>query len=400
MDLAAFRQLLTPTGQQALAEAEALQPREADLLPLLERLRKRYPPALATLALETALLRQAAVTKFPQAHQMYFTRPALEQASNWDTACYRASRMAGFTSYLDLGCSIGGDTLALAEQGHVFGLELDALRLAMAQANALAAGMSENISLIQADLMRPLPVRFQPAMAWFCDPARRSGERRLRSVHTYQPPLTVVQEWLAACPAGAVKLSPGVRLEEVTSYAAEVEFISLRGQLKEAILWFGPFRQAERRATLLPAQRSLYRRAEDPPCPPLPLSDPQGYLYEPDPAILRAGLVQELGWQIGAAQMDEDIAYLTSDRLVQTPFARSWRIESWLPFSVKHLRQQLRQQRVSRVVVKKRGSPLQPEQAIQLLKLNKAASQEGEERVVFLTHLRGRPVAVICFPPA
>jgi hypothetical protein len=117
---------------------------------------------------------------------------------------------------------------------------------------------------------------------------------------------------------------------------------------------------------------------------------PGVYIYEPDPAVLRAGLVQALGARIDAWQIDADIAYLSSDRLVQTPFARAWTVEDWMPFSLKRLRAYLRQRNVGRVTVKKRGSPLQPEELIHKLRL------EGEEeRVLFLTHVQGRAAVII-----
>ncbi len=75
------------------------------------------------------------------------------------------------------------------------------------------------------------------------------------------------------------------------------------------------------------------------------LSEPQAYLYEPDPSVLRAGLVRTLGLQLEAAQLDPDIAYLTSDRLVETPFAKAYQVEDWLPFNLKRLRSLLRRER-------------------------------------------------------
>ena len=123
------------------------------------------------------------------------------------------------------------------------------------------------------------------------------------------------------------------------------------------------------------------------------ISEPQAYLYEPDPSILRAGMVTNLGEQLDAFQLDVDIAYLTSGKLTPTPFARAWAVEDWFPFGLKRLRAYLRQRRVGQVVVKKRGSPLQPEALIHDLRL-----AGDQERVVFLTHLRGRPIVIICFP--
>jgi hypothetical protein len=217
------------------------------------------------------------------------------------------------------------------------------------------------------------------------------------SVRAYRPPLDIVLDWLPAYPALGVKISPGVKLAELDGYNAELEFISLNGQLKEAVLWFGPFRTAHTRATVLPGPHSLSPDGSlwtnfEPPASTLPLREPQAVLYEPDPAVLRAGLVEALGQQLGAAQLDPDIAYLTAAGLTATPFARAWIVEDWFPFQLKRLRAYLRARGVGRVTVKKRGSPLEPEALIKKLRLR------GEEsRVVVLTHLRGRPIVVICF---
>ena len=128
----------------------------------------------------------------------------------------------------------------------------------------------------------------------------------------------------------------------------------------------------------------------------LPLRPPGRYLYEPDPAVLRAGLVAPLGGQIQAAQLDPDIAYLTSDQYQATPFARAWQVLDWMPFQLKRLRQYLRQRGIGRLVVKKRGSPLEPEKLIRDLRL------EGEQlAVLFLTHLQGKPITILAeeIPP-
>lgn len=392
MDLAAFRALLTPTGQEALSAAEALAPREEDFLPYFQALSRHFAEDLARAALEIAILHRQAERKFPFSQRLYLTREALEQASSWEVAHYRAGRFQGASLVLDLACSIGGDTFALAQVAPTTGMDIDPLRLAMAQANLKALGLSP--SLLRADLNHPLPFSPISGMGLFFDPARRAGHRRVFSVHAYQPPLTVINDWLRRAPALGVKLSPGVKLDELRCFAAEVEFISLRGELKEAVLWFGPLRSAWRRATLLPEGHTLATsEGETITRPPLPLSEPRRYIYEPDPAILRAGLVADLGRRLEAAQLDADIAYLTADHYQPTPFARAWAVEDWMPFNLKRLRAYLRARGVGRVSVKKRGSPLQPQALIHDLRLS-----GDEERVLFLTHLRGEPIVIVARP--
>lgn len=427
MQLPEFRALLTPAGQTALQAAAALAPREQDFLRCLQILGKSLPQPIARAALETAILRREAATKFPHAEKMYFTREALEQSTAGEVSAYRAERYRPFGLVADLGCSIGGDTLKLAGVTRAIGLDRDPLRLAMAQANAAVLGLE--VDWVMADLNDPLPLaggrrmtddcqpstddrqrttangirntkneipralpttHNPPPTALFFDPSRRAEHRRIFSVNDYRPPLGILRSWLPRFPAIGVKLSPGVRLEELVEYNAEIEFISLRGELKEAVLWFGALRTAQRRATLLPGAYTLISNSNSEiPNSKFPTSPPLAFLYEPDPAILRAGLVTTLAEQLDAAQLDPDIAYLTAEKITPTPFARAWEVEAWFPFQLKRLRAYLRQRGVGRVTVKKRGSPLTPEALIRDLRLSGEA-----ERIIFLTHLRGEPIVV------
>ena len=401
MDIDTFRALQAPSGQEVLQAAQVLAPREADFLTNFTVLCRRYPDEMARAALETVLLREKAAVKFPHAGQMYFTREALEQASAGEVSAYRAERYRPYNLIVDLGCSIGGDTLYLAGAAPTLGIDMDPLRLAMAGANLNAAsavnpGLADRTLFTRADLTSPLPLspesslarsHSSPSCALFFDPARRSGHRRAFSVHDYLPPLPIIREWLPHFPTLGVKISPGVDLDELSAYDSEIEFISLRGELKEAVLWFGPLRTASRRATLLPGPHTLNEADDN---LRVVLSEPLAYVYEPDAAVLRAGLVRTLGSQLNAAQLDPEIAYLTAEKKMPTPFARVWAVEGWFPFSLKRLRAYLRQRGIGQVTVKKRGSPITPEQLIHDLRL------KGDlERVVFLTQLRGRPVVII-----
>jgi hypothetical protein len=383
VDLPSFAALLTPVGQTALAEAAALDPTEDTFLAGLNRLSKHHPADLARAALETALLRRRAHAKFGRADRMYFTREALEQSSGEVVARYRAGHFAAFGAVGDFCCGIGGDTIALASVAPVVAVDADPLRLAMAGENLAAYGVRERVTLREADVRTmPLP----DVGAVFFDPSRRAGGRRRFSVRDYEPPLDIVRQWQGRVAAVGVKIAPGVAWDELRDYDAEPEFISVDGELKECVLWFGPLRTAGRRATLLPGGHTL--TATDP--PPPHVSPVRPFLYEPDPAVLRAGLVTVLAEQIGASQIDPDIAYLTADGLTPTPFAQAFRIEEALPFHLKRLREWPRRRGVGRVTVKKRGSPLDPVTLVRQLLLS-----GSESRLLFLTRVAGRPYVLI-----
>jgi methylase of polypeptide subunit release factors len=170
MQLADLQFLLTPEGQRWLRQTAETPVTSNNHLQVASRLRDQLEPALAQAVLETVLLRQHAAQKFSMANQMYFTHPALEQATSETVAIYRASRyaQAGFTRLADLGCGIGGDALALAAHASLIGVDLDPLRLAMARENVRAYGCADFFSPLQADL-NSLPAL--DVQAVFFDPA-------------------------------------------------------------------------------------------------------------------------------------------------------------------------------------------------------------------------------------
>lgn len=394
LTLSTLRVLLGPAGRALIVRLAADDLREERALSLLSALRRDWPADVAGAALILARTRQRAAEKFPGWPDLWFTPEALEQASGAIVAGWRARRFAahGAARIADLGCGAGGDTLALAALPgtDVLALDRDPLRLRLARANLDACGLAAR--LVQADLRAPLPL--SGVRAAFFDPARRSEGRRLFSVEDYVPPLALLHTW--GFETWAAKLAPGVALDELrdfTAAGAGVEFVSLGGELKEAVLWGGTFGFAGRAAVRLAADREpavLLPAGIDPP----PLSAPRAVLFEPDPAALRAGLLGELVQQAGQPlyRLDPQIAYLTGDTPVESPWLRAWPVLAWLPFNLKRLREVLRARGIGRVTVKKRGSPIAPEELIRLLKLG----GEGAAAVIVLTQIAGQHSAIVC----
>ena len=405
MDLDTFNWLLSDDGQALLASAEQADLSEPARLRELTQLRRLASAERAAAAYEIARLRAHAAAKFARAGAMYFTREALEQASGELIAGYRARRYAAYARVADLCCGVGGDTLALARVAHVAAVDRDPLRLAMAEANARALGLAGRVAASLADLEQAPP---PDADALFFDPSRRSAGRRVFALAEYQPPVALLARWRAAAPAIGVKLAPGVADEDLAWLGRavgaefEAEFISVDGELKEAVLWFGPLGGATRRATLLrsgeaapaPSGPVAATLCAQPALAPAALSEPLAYLYEPDPAVIRAHLVAELAQNLGAAQLDRQIAYLTAGRHDATPFARCWRVLEWQPFGLKRLRARLRALDAGPVTVKKRGSPLDTDALARQL-----SGAGARALVVVLTQVSGRPVALVCEGP-
>jgi hypothetical protein len=384
LDLPTFRRLLSSEGQAALTAAEELAPTQATYLSCHQRLRKRFSDELVKAALETALLRRKATDKFSHADRMYFTREALEQASGEEVSQYRAQRFARFGHVADLCCGIGGDLIGLAGVTRATAVDADSLRLAMAAENTRAYESSDRVTFIEGDALAvPLP----DIEAAFCDPDRRAGGRRHLRLAEYAPPMDAVR---GRFPAGfplAVKVAPGVPWDDLRSLGAEAEFISVDGELKESCLWFGGLRSAGRRATVLPLAASL---TAEQPATAESAGPPLAFLYDPDPAVIRSGLVADLGRLIGARPIDPEIAYLTSDRQMPTPFAKCYAIEEAMPFHARQLGERLRLMNVGVVTLTKRGS------AVDVDELRRKWKLTGPEvRTVILTRVLGKPFALI-----
>jgi SAM-dependent methyltransferase len=388
----ALAYLLSPEGYALLADLAKAQVDKTTILHLTTQLRKTLPPDIVAAALDVALLRQKARKKFARADAMFFTREALEQASAEIISRYRAQRFARYPTIADLCCGIGGDTLALAAHTDVLAVDTDPNRLRLSVANARVYGVSDRLRTVCGDVTG---ISLPSDLPFWADPSRRIGGRRVFSLQAYQPPLSALLRLAERAPAAGIKLSPGVNYDELATLIGttpyEVEIISVRGQGREAVLWLGDLRTANRRATLLPGPHTLTDR----PLPePVSTTHPRRYLYEPDPAVIRAHLVEHLAQDLGFTKIDDQIAYLTADTLVRTPFATAYRVEETMPFNLKRLNRRLRELHIGELIIKKRGLPVDPEQFRRRLKYG-----GGKQRVVLvLTRVQDRPTALICHP--
>jgi hypothetical protein len=419
--------LLTPQGQELLSRLAAEDAGQDDTsLALAVRLRRDYPASLVAAAMAQQDLRRAAEAKFSRGAQMLFTRAGCEQSSSETIASYRAARLKdaslkGASRVADLCCGIGGDLIALAAASEVLAVDRDETHARLALYNAAVYGRADRVSAVVADVR---DVRLTGLGAVFIDPARRSGPgtasagtaRRFRAGAS-EPAL----DWCAALTsqveAVCIKAAPGLP-EELIPRAWEAEFIAEARDLKEAVLWSPALATAPpasppgssrgpRRATVLAAaqhaqdpqhaqdaQRSYTLIAQ--PGDPVPLAEPGEYILDPNPAVTRAGLVEDLARTLGAdtAKIDPRIAFLTLDRNVTTPFARTLRVLYSAPWNEKHFAKRLRDLDIGAVDIRRRGLAGDVDQIRRRLKL------AGQNRAtVVITRVNDKPWGLICVDP-
>jgi THUMP domain-like/RNA cap guanine-N2 methyltransferase len=393
--LARFEALLSARGSELLDRLAGEDVSPGTELRLATQLRAEYPASLVSDALAQHDLRVRAQPKFSHAMSMFFTRPGLEQASSELVSGHRARRYAGADTVADLCCGIGGDLTTLAAGHTVLAVDRDPLHLRMARANAAVLGVAGNVSTVCADVR---DAGLDGVQAVFTDPARRSGPRRLRTGDS-EPPLDWCLSLAARVGRVGIKAAPGLPREAVPD-KWELEFIAVGRELKEAVLWSPPLATAARRATILPGGHTLASphaagpgggTDTGPGGAAVPVRAPGGYLYDPNPAVTRAGLVRDLARMIGAWQIDSQIAFLSADEAAPTPFARLLRIVDSGPWDQKRLPARLRALDVGAVDIRRRGLAGDTERLHRQLKLS------GSRRATLvMTRMNDRPWALVC----
>ena len=376
---------LQSTAGQALLSAlkhEDLSPQA--LLTLVSRLRKQYAQEQVTVAVSMAQLRQKANSKFgDDAQHLFFTDDALQQASDPGIRRYRSQNCDGLR-VLDICCGIGTDSMAFAKAGAcVQGIDFDETRIAIARHNANVSGL--DIQFTVADITQGLTLGDYELI--FFDPARRDAEgKRIFDVERYMPPLSLIDTWQAE--RLMVKISPGVDLKQLEGYQANLEFISVDGDLKEAVL-HKPGTSILIATKILNNEVHQWENTGE--IISVPLDVPAGWLCEPDSSILRANLVQNLTQSLNGYMLDSTIAYFCTSYLPESVWVRAWKIREWMPFNLKKLRSRLREMDVGTLTVKKRGSPIAPEELIRKLKL-----KGSQSATVVLTRYNEQAIAIIC----
>jgi SAM-dependent methyltransferase len=308
---------------------------------------------------------------------MYFTAEALEQATRWPVAAHRAARLraAGTGSVIDLGCGIGGDLAAFADAGlTAAGIDTDPLRVAMARANLAALGLGGAVQVADATA-----VDTSPFDAAYADPARRTARGRSFDAADWSPSWEFVERLLRR--DSCVKVAPGIPHGLVPD-GVEAEWVSDHGEVKEAALWSGRLAVDRRRATVLgDAGLVTVTDADESTTEVRPVGR---FLYEPDGAVIRAGLVGAVAAGVAGGLLDPRIAYVTSEASYVTPLARSYEVVEELPYREKQLRAALRERGIGRLTIKKRGVAVAPDELRQRLALR----GDGEATIV-LTRVAG-----------
>lgn len=411
MDVATVRWLASPDGW---AELRALPPYDpATELAVQARLRAGgHRPERVAALLAQSRLRSRASAKFGDfAAGMLFTADGLEQATRLELSASHAGRYAAasLATVHDLGCGIGADAMAMSALGvTVLGIDVDPVTAAIADANLRPWPDSRAHAGTAEDFVPP-PDPLHGRVGVWLDPARRTPgvadaggrTRRVFRLDEISPTWDFVRSLARSVPALGAKLSPSFPHDEVP-LGCEAQWTSYAGDLLECAVWWGPLVRREGRTALVlsPSRGPVevdQTMAEEAPAVATGLTDLGPWLYEPDRAVTRAGLLGAVTAATGGAEVDPGLGYVTAQRSVEVAFARRYAVREAMPFNAKALRAWLRGRGVTGVTIKKRGIRLDEDQLRRQLGVRRTAG-DGEQVVLVLTRVAGRQVALVVDP--
>ncbi len=410
MDLDAVKKLVSGEGWGLL---QSLPPYdESTVLGLGEGLRAAgFDTGLVAAALTQSRLRAKGREKFGEfAAGMLFTADGLEQATRLEVAARHAQRFrrAGIRRVFDLGCGIGADAMAIA------GLDLKVTAVDIDEMTAILAGVNlrhwpgagASVGSV-TDTQLPTGEGARHTGAWL-DPARRvpgvanalGRTRRVFNLNAVSPSWSTVQSIARSLPATGAKMSPSFPHSAVPA-ATEAQWTSFGGEVLECAIWWGPLvRTAGRSAQVIGSHgRSWIVRESDAGsaggAAPVAsgLAQVGAWLYEPDRAVIRAGLTGALTTLVDGVELDSGVGYVTSDNCVDVGYARRFAVTDSMPLNVKALRAFLRDRDVGRVTIKKRGVTLDADGLRRQLRLSGST-----EMTLVLTRVKNQQVCLVVRP--
>lgn len=352
---------------------------------LQQRLRSDFPDEVVRAALILRDLRRKAVAskKFSRADQMWFTPTGLEQATAEQVARHKAKRFEGQVS--DYCCGIGGDALALAERCEVHSVDLDPAMCLRTAWNAEVYGVGERVHTVVADVLQ---AGHREGLLHI-DPDRRpGGQKRMMRIEDCSPNLDVLRGLMSEFRGGAIKLGPASNFGGKFSNV-EIELVSLHGECKEATVWFGdlagdqPFR-----ATSLPSGETI---AADPMSARADITSPLAFVHDPDPALVRAGLLDVIAEHLQLTRLDDAEEYLTGDQPLCSPWMQTFRVLEILPNNDREVRAACRRLEFGSVEIKCRHLPIEIE------RVRRKLSLEGNRPgVLIFARAAGKATVLVC----
>jgi GNAT superfamily N-acetyltransferase len=324
-----------------------------------------------------------AAAKYPHRHRpgMIYTRRALAQATAEPVLNWRATLVRDDRSVVDLTGGLGMDAFALATCAErMTYVEQNADLAAIARHNHALLGASaiEHVIGDAAHWLAAPAGRADALDVLFVDPDRRAagtGKRLLRLEDCTPDVLTLLPSMRARARRALIKLSPALDIDLAFRQleAATIRVVSVRGEVKELLAECAGDRKSPRvEAVMLDAGGAIADHVVDdwPSRTDAPAANAWSEcLYEPDAALIKAGLSAHVALAHGLSFVRRGLAYLTGPDS-DAPFSgQRYRIREVMGFKEKAIRRALRERGLDAVQIHRRDFPHTPDALYAAFKL-------------------------------
>ena len=265
--------------------------------------------------------RERSLQKYEEGERLFFTNRGLRWATPQSAAVHCADRLSCGMCF-DLACGQGGQTLFLSRTcDEVKAVELDPLNLLIARANGISLGL-DNVEWVRGDVLdEEVAARLGGCDHLFSDPSRPPGSRE-RSMDEIEPdPREVLSLYGERAEGFCFEVPPYMSLDRVP-FPHEAEYISIEGRLNRLNLYTGDLISAQRSAVSFPSGERMSGFPANVGFSAWTTQLTGRYLYEVDPALVRAGLLSTLLNNItGVSPLSPDSrrTLLLSDRPTTLP---------------------------------------------------------------------------------
>ena len=292
---------------------------------------------------EIAKCRIKAKKKFGDlANKLFFDEEGLRYSTPPEVAEYRAERLRSGV-IADVSCGVGIQAIYFAMVSErVIAIEKDPVRIELAKLNAESLGV-ENIDFIYGDATSKKIIDRIKADTVFSDPARRP-EEQIRTLETLEPsPIKIYKIYREVTDRIAFELPPQISKENIT-IDGEKEYTSLDFRLNRLALYTGALKSCEISAISLPSKERVTDNDEK-----INLEvreTPLRYIYEVDPTIVKANLLENLAGKIefdGYLLMEgKRRTLLTSKKEYDSSFFRCYNLLDFCKFDLSEIKDSLR----------------------------------------------------------
>ena len=362
---AEFAALNTEAGRRLLdLVAEVDRPGPAEIA----RWRKIADVALVSAAVRVVETRRKAAAKFTRSDRMWLSVQGLEQATSEAVARHKARRFMALgpnATVVDLCSGIGGDSIAIGANNRVVAVDLDPAMASRMLWNAKTYDVLERVEAVSS---RAEGFAIPSGAFVHVDPDRRTITPRKTNILTeYSPGLETLLGWVRSTRGGAIKLGPASDFaDHFGGPNSEIEVVSLRRECKEATVWFGALAVpgVRRRATVLPSGETWTDRdggMETALFPTTPRGPLDRWVYDPDPALIRSGLLDGFARANGWTRIASGIDLLTGPERSPSALVASFEVVDEFPLDLKILRREVATRGLGPLEIKTRGLSIRPE---------------------------------------